>query len=1307
MPTYLPRTQYQRFQADNLGAELRGVYDDERETALAAQSRPYTPAPSTAELPSADPVAPYLALYDQAVSEAAPASFEGAPRQVRSAVPTTTEISGGGRSDASSDILSRLSGHASRFGDEARKALAAVLTTEGGMTGVVGDLDRSTIGSHGPLQFYGSGGQLNTFANAHGLSLQQAAAKVKQDPDYAVQWALDPNLPGGGYLGNALQRGLQAGLSGPDLATYLQRTGQVSESPERAGANYQALFGGGQNPLSTAASIASGTVGTVASTARSAARDLMGVYTDAVTAASGKKDEVGASLMQIYATALEDARNAEPLPPTTNLYKQQDQFVADVKSGAIQGTDPSESLTNLAVSLGVPSHETLGFKAGPLEVGPAEVLGFAASMAVDPLNYLPGGQVTKAGKAAKLGAEAVEAGAEVVGKRTLDDVFAMFNRTRGAQSPLSPESVPAKLNELPGWLERQGADRFADVNRLAGPAAEEAVALFQGRAGAAQLRVTEALAPVYETLGSDTLVDPLNAYVKLQRDREVALAKGGARKASAGGIGAAQADAGLAYLERQVGPQAWTLIQQADQLRQRALDTLLDDKVAVGLVDPGVAARLKAAYPHYNPTTVLKYLDEGASFARGTGRVLNQQWNTMRRLAEEGASSDTEKPLLSAARAIVEGDIAIRRNQAVQSIIEGLVSRGLATKINPVRLKTGPRIGAPPGTMTTIATRIVGDVPGTLSFFENGKQVFYTVPPEVEKAAKNLDPISLGVLGKIGRVLNAPLRAGATTLSPAFLLTNAIADFITTFVREGAGTAARIPKGYLSAARRDDTSRAFIRAGGSMESYFQRDPANVEKLIQETGGILVKGPVSWRTLLKAGKDLATLQPIRRVGEIVEAGPRLATFERHLARGESPTRAALAGRRVTVDFGRGGQAVQAANSWVLFLNARVQGTLNMGRTLRDNPASRWRLAGLSALAASTYAWNRQFPEYADVPDYLKDTHAIILLPGSEKAPSGPGYEKLHFIAIPLREWSVFASPLRKLFDQQDDRTWGEFSASLLRSVTPISGESAAAGVASAIPAPLRTPLEAQVNQRFFSGLPIVSRKYEGLPPSEQYDARTSELSKRLATSDLPLVGNRSPKGLDFVIAENLGGLGHALTGAADTVLGKPAEGTPVLSGLTRGILREYGGQLEERQFQQMGKIIDAEQERLAEKVRALPEYQKATPDRQVDMMRYVRNALIERAKEELGIESRERDSGAPQKYRGVSDTAREKEIDDAIRAVNAYERDRRNTPRPTRVQERLADRYEEGQTPSYQRFQRQTMDTNANLRKLAEEAVRPR
>lgn len=124
---------------------------------------------------------------------------------------------------------------ASGLDEEGARAAVAVARTEGGMEGAQGD--QAIGGSRGTFQLYFGGGMGNEYARSRGISEQQADAELAADPHAANRWAL------GGYLGSAIKEGQQKGLRGADLATYAQRHGQRSVSPERAGASYVALEG--------------------------------------------------------------------------------------------------------------------------------------------------------------------------------------------------------------------------------------------------------------------------------------------------------------------------------------------------------------------------------------------------------------------------------------------------------------------------------------------------------------------------------------------------------------------------------------------------------------------------------------------------------------------------------------------------------------------------------------------------------------------------------------------------------------------------------------------------------------------------------------------------------------------------------------------------------------------------------------------------------------------------------------------------------------------------------------------------------
>jgi hypothetical protein len=59
----------------------------------------------------------------------------------------------------------------------------------------------------------------------------------------------------------------------------------------------------------------------------------------------------------------------------------------------------------------------------------------------------------------------------------------------------------------------------------------------------------------------------------------------------------------------------------------------------------------------------------------------------------------------------------------------------------------------------------------------------------------------------------------------------------------------------------------------------------------------------------------------------ETASRLAQFEQRIDMGDDPADAALAARDITVDFAKGGLAKPVLNTWYMFLNAGLQGTVN--------------------------------------------------------------------------------------------------------------------------------------------------------------------------------------------------------------------------------------------------------------------------------------------------------------------------------------------------------------------------------------------
>src|SRR5579859_2137763 len=301
--------------------------------------------------PTAPLVAPDLMQQPPAPVAPAPAPTPTAPQSPITppvaATPTTAGISGGGDlsgrvGQAGMAIMSAAGDAASWLGDQGAKAVQAVLLTEGGLAGAKGDQGRS----RGPLQFLGGGGQLDNFAAQHNLTLAQAGDYVEQHPEAAISWAIGtPDQPG--YLGAAILAGQKAGLQGPDLATYAQQHGQVSVSPERAGANWNALFGNGSDPIS---GIANG-----------AMRVLNSVVQN--VAGTSRPSQFGLGLSDSEAYAACGPAAAMAFARATGQNPTADQAMALAKSvgwSAAQGMAGPSSEIDLLTKMGVPSHLEAG-----------------------------------------------------------------------------------------------------------------------------------------------------------------------------------------------------------------------------------------------------------------------------------------------------------------------------------------------------------------------------------------------------------------------------------------------------------------------------------------------------------------------------------------------------------------------------------------------------------------------------------------------------------------------------------------------------------------------------------------------------------------------------------------------------------------------------------------------------------------------------------------------------------------------------------------------------------------------------------
>jgi hypothetical protein len=346
-------------------------------------------------------------------------------------------------------------------------------------------------------------------------------------------------------------------------------------------------------------------------------------------------------------------------------------------------------------------------------------------------------------------------------------------------------------------------------------------------------------------------------------------------------------------------------------------------------------------------------------------------------------------------------------------------------------------------------------------------------------------------------------------------------------------------------------------------------------------------------------------------------------------------------------------VRHANAVTLFLNAGLQGTYRFAGLL-TNPTTRTGarrfLYGVAAATTAAYAMNRQYVKgdgtlyLDDIPDYIKDTSQVLLIPGTETV-DADGHESMKFVAIPTRILGVVSNPIQHGLRALDanhpeavtqglasifgpsfaanrprpvpaslGQELGGVGSSLLRVASPIQGEpGAGAFVSSIIPSTVGTLAEAEQNYDWYRGFPPVPPRLENLPPEFQYDPeRTTPVAATISAgarglpfglADVPFVRQfQSPMKTDFILQGIGGGPAALYGGLVDVGLGEPAKGAEQVRQATLGrIFRDKSGQANR---DVTGAFLeDARQRELAsvEELRQSALWASATPEEQQSLV----------------------------------------------------------------------------------------------------------
>ena len=311
----------------------------------------------------------------------------------------------------------------------------------------------------------------------------------------------------------------------------------------------------------------------------------------------------------------------------------------------------------------------------------------------------------------------------------------------------------------------------------------------------------------------------------------------------------------------------------------------------------------------------------------------------------------------------------------------------------------------------------------------------------------------------------------------------------------------------------DPLYQEFLAMGGGKTSAYTADRDLAKRARKKLAGMKISSnPLDW---------------VSYVGDLIELGPRFATYKVLRQNGLGSQEAFYEAMDITVNFRRGGTFGREVNKVVPFFNASVQGLDKFRRwiTAEDvSGAGRKKvvairtisyIAASAALAAIVYALNNGDDEeeknYEQLSNFTKNSYWSF--------PLGDG----KYLTIPKpREIAVLSSFFETCMEYgigDNDHAFDEFYAYAADNfLPPIASDFAKGDLAGVIGNFGIVGVGSyMVANRDFLGRPIVSSGLQNLEPKDQYTDRTSKIAYWVGRAF-----NVSPQMVDYFFNSVLGG-----------------------------------------------------------------------------------------------------------------------------------------------------------------------------------------
>ena len=420
-----------------------------------------------------------------------------------------------------------------------------------------------------------------------------------------------------------------------------------------------------------------------------------------------------------------------------------------------------------------------------------------------------------------------------------------------------------------------------------------------------------------------------------------------------------------------------------------------------------------------------------------------------------------------------------------------------------------------------------GDV---ITVLKNGKQEFWKInDPLLLQSVTTLSPKKMEGILDAYAVVSRFMTANITGYNVVWaLFSNFPRDLMTMFTYSKTKDPIKLAKAmgsaYMNKAGNmgkglDPLYREYVALGGGNISAYTSDRDLAKKARDKLAGKISKNP---------------FDAFAFTSEVIEMGPRYATYKLLRENGASPQEAFAGAMDITVNFRRGGRIAREMNKVIPFFNVSIQGLDKFRRWITAEDAGNLErkkvvrsrvisyVAVSAALAALFYALNNGDDEeeknYEQLSNYQKNSFWNI--------PLGDG----KYFAIPKpRELGVLSSFFETAMEYgigENDHAFDEFYAYAAQNLLPKIASDLAQTPSKGV---VETGMSVVGNlglvgvfgylgaNRDFLGRPIVSSGLQNLEPKDQYTNRTSKIAYWLGQAT-----NSSPVQIDYFFQQVLGG-----------------------------------------------------------------------------------------------------------------------------------------------------------------------------------------